>query len=355
MSSVISKLVEFINKDWECFLITSEESRLYVSGFQSSDGYIVLGRNGCAVFADSRYFEACCNEITDMEVILLKSFDDVTEYIDKKGYEKIFSEDEKITVSEYHNFQKKFKNKKFIADSTLNNHLWQLRKEKSENEVKKIIKAQRIAETALDEVLSFIEIGKTEREIAAFLEYSMRQNGADGFSFDTIAITGENTSKPHGVPGDVKVKKGDFITMDFGAIYKGYHSDMTRTVAVGEVTDKQIKVYNTVLNAGNECIKAISPGEKCSNCDKIARDIIKSAGYGEFFGHATGHGVGIEIHEKPNLSPKCGELLKPGNVVTVEPGIYLPGEFGVRIEDMILVTDSGNINLTKAKKDLIVL
>ena len=183
----------------------------------------------------------------------------------------------------------------------------------------------------------------------------MLRNGAQAVSFETIAVSGKNSSMPHGVPSDKKIEKGDFITMDFGAVVDGYHSDMTRTVAVGSVSSKQAEVYETVLRAQNNCLEMLKAGVSCKNADASARDVIKNAGYGEFFGHGTGHGVGIEIHESPNLSPYSKATLETGNVVTVEPGIYIPDEFGVRIEDMVLITEDGFVNLTSCEKELIIL
>ena len=183
----------------------------------------------------------------------------------------------------------------------------------------------------------------------------MLKNGAECVSFETIAVSGKNSSMPHGVPCDKKIEKGDFITMDFGAVVEGYHSDMTRTVAVGEVSSKQAEVYKTVLDAQLKSLETLKAGVSCFDADAAARNIIENAGYGEYFGHGTGHGVGIEIHEAPRLSPKSDAILKAGDIVTVEPGIYLPDEFGVRIEDMAFITENGFENLTRTPKNLIIL
>ena len=182
----------------------------------------------------------------------------------------------------------------------------------------------------------------------------MRKNGAEAISFDTIAVSGANSSVPHGVPTAKKVSAGDFVTMDFGAVVNGCHSDMTRTVAVGFATDKMKQAYNTVLTAQIKALEGIKAGVPCSQIDRLAREVISAAGYGEYFTHSTGHGVGYEIHEAPNLSQKSEQILKAGDVVTVEPGIYLPAEFGVRIEDMAFVTENGCKNLTKSPKELII-
>lgn len=226
---------------------------------------------------------------------------------------------------------------------------------KSDEEIENICKAQRIAEAALKHILGFIKIGVTEKEIALELDHYMLSHGAEALSFETIAISGANTSKPHGVPTEKKIEDGDFVTMDYGAVVNGYHSDMTRTVAVGHVSDEQKKIYDIVLKAQLASLEILRSGLKRSDGDKAARDVITEAGYGEFFRHSTGHGVGIEIHEKPNLSPKSVTTLRAGNIVTVEPGIYIPGKFGVRIEDMALITENGCQNLTNAAKELVIL
>ena len=183
----------------------------------------------------------------------------------------------------------------------------------------------------------------------------MRERGSEGVAFDFIVVSGKNSSLPHGVPTDKKIEKGDFVTMDFGGVVNGYRSDMTRTVAVGNVTEKQRKIYETVMAAQQASLDMIKPGVACFQVDKAARDIISNAGYGDFFGHGLGHSVGLEIHESPACNTRDKTPLKKGMIMTVEPGIYLPGEFGVRIEDMVVVTDSGYENLTKSPKELVVL
>ena len=204
-------------------------------------------------------------------------------------------------------------------------------------------------------MLPLIRPGVTEREIAAELTYRQLRLGAEGNSFDPIVVTGSHSSMPHGVPGERKIEMGDFITMDFGAVYHGYRSDMTRTVAVGFCSDEQKKVYNTVLDAQLKAIDYIRPGVSCRDVDRVARDYIYGAGYEGCFGHGLGHSVGVEIHEMPACNQRCDTVLAAGTVMTVEPGIYLENRFGVRIEDMIYLGDAGNINLTKSRKDLIIL
>ena len=217
-----------------------------------------------------------------------------------------------------------------------------------------IKKAQQITEEAYTEVLNYIKPNVTEREIALELDYLMRKKGADGVSFSLITITGKNTSLPHGVPKDNTIKEGDFFLSDIGALYNGYHSDMTRTVAVKSATDEMEEIYNIVLKAQLSALETVKAGTKASVVDKTARDIISSYGYGEMFGHSTGHGVGLDIHEQPTVSINSETILSSGMVITVEPGIYIPNKFGVRIEDMVCVTKDGYENFATIDKSLII-
>ena len=230
-----------------------------------------------------------------------------------------------------------------------------LRAAKDQEELDAMVQAQRISERAFDEILKFIKPGVTEKEIAAKLEYDMLRFGAQKMSFDPIVVSGPNGSLPHGVPSDKKVENGEFITMDFGCIYNGYCSDMTRTVALGEPTEEMRKVYNVVLQAQLAGLAASKAGVTGKSIDAAARKVIEDAGYGEYFGHGYGHSVGIEIHESPNANLRDETLMPVGAAVSAEPGIYLPGRFGVRIEDVAIMTEDGCIDITKAPKDLIVL
>ena len=271
------------------------------------------------------------------------------------GAKSVAVEAERMTLKQYAEFARALEGIDVVCDGELDVVIEKIRSIKSKAQVEKIIKAQRIAEAAFEHILTFIKEGVTEKEVALELDYYMLSHGADGLSFETIAVSGKNSSKPHGVPSDKKIEKGDFVTMDFGAVVEGYHSDMTRTVAVGFVTDEQKNVYETVLKAQAAAQAAASSGVCCADVDKAARDVIENAGYGEYFNHSTGHGVGVEIHEYPRLSKLCKTALSVGNVVTDEPGIYIPEKFGVRIEDMLLITENGCENLTRAPKELIIL
>lgn len=345
-------------KNGEAALIMSEDNISYFTSFHSSNGYLVVTKNKSYFLTDSRYVEAAEDNIKTVdEVLLLRSMkDDLYNLIDKLGVKKLHIESDRITVKRYNDIKKATAlRQELVADGKLDDAINSIRIKKTREETEKIIAAQRIAEKAFDHILSFISTEKTEKEIALELDYFMLKNGADALSFETIAVSGKNSSKPHGVPSDKKIEKGDFITMDFGAVVDFYHSDMTRTVAVGEVSSKQIEVYETVLEAQLKAIEAVKAGKICREVDGVARDIIKAKGYGEYFGHGLGHGVGVEIHEAPSLNPTCETVLQAGHIITVEPGIYLPGEFGVRIEDMGAVTEIGFDNFTKSEKKLIVL
>ena len=350
----IKKMQSELGKN-QAFLISSPENRRYLTDFPSSDGYLLITESEAVFFIDSRYIEAAQNKITECsEIVLLTSLSaQLKEYSEKLGIKTVFTESEKLSVSEFNRFCEILPCECVAdkADEAVN----ALRRAKNEEEKQKILDAQAIAEKAFDHVLGFIKEGVTEREVALTLDFFMLKNGAECVSFETIAVSGKNSSMPHGVPGDKKIEKGDFVTLDFGAVVDGYHSDMTRTVAVGEVSTKQSEVYETVLKAQLCSLESLRAGVLCKDADAAARDIIKNAGYGEFFGHGTGHGVGIEIHEQPRLSTKSNQILQIGDIVTVEPGIYLPGEFGVRIEDMAYITENGYENLTKSEKSLIIL
>lgn len=354
---MIKKLKAYLKEKGTAALIMSEENICYFTSFHSSNGYLLVTGDKAVFLTDSRYIEAAQNKITSCDEILqIKSMEaDLMPLIENLGVKELELESERITVSRYQKIRELVSGVNVICDGSLDSAVDDIRIKKNESEVAKIVKAQRIAERAFDYILSFISTDKTEKEIALELEYFMLKNGADGLSFETICVSGKNSSLPHGVPTDKKIEKGDFITMDYGATTEFYHSDMTRTVAVGEVSSKQIEVYETVLKAQMAGVDAVKAGVSCKDVDAVSRKIISDAGYGDYFGHGLGHGVGVEIHELPTLNPSSKHILEEGHIVTVEPGIYLPGEFGVRIEDMALVTADGCVNLTECEKKLIIL
>ncbi len=354
---MINKLKAFLKDKDSAALIMSEENICYFTSFHSSNGYLVVTGDKAVFLTDSRYIEAAGNKIkTCDEIIETKGMEkSLVPMLKGMGIKNLMLESERITVSRYREIEHLMADTNVICDGELDKAISDIRMTKNSDEVAKIIKAQRIAERAFEHILGFITVGKTEKEVALELEYFMLKNGADALSFETIAVSGKNSSLPHGVPSDKKIESGDFVTMDFGAVTDFYHSDMTRTVAVGQVSSKQIDVYETVLEAQIKGLEAVKAGVKGKDVDAVSRKIIADKGYGDFFGHGLGHGVGVEIHELPSLSPSGEIILEEGHIVTVEPGIYLSGQFGVRIEDMALVTADGHENLTKCEKKLIVL
>lgn len=226
---------------------------------------------------------------------------------------------------------------------------------KTPEELLIIAKAEAIGDKTFEHLLDYIKVGMTELEIADEVERTMRSLGAEGLSFPTIAVSGVNSNQPHGEPSDRKIREGDFLTLDIGCVYRGYCSDMTRTVAIGYATDEMKKIYDIVLKAQFAGLEMVKAGVKCFDVDKASRDVIEEAGYGEFYIHGIGHGVGTEVHEPPTLNARSSEVLKENQAVTVEPGIYLPDKFGVRIEDLVIVTEFGYANLTHSPKKLIIL
>lgn len=350
----MNKTLRYIT-DTTAVLIYTPVNRRYLTGFPSSLGYLLMTSAGNKLFVDGRYFEAAKKKAVDTEVVLFKKIiPELNDELKKQGIKKLLIETE-VEYSFYAALKAKLE-VKVTPSGALSDKLLSLRSVKRKEETDSVIAAQRIAEKAFDDILQFIKVGVTEKEIAALLEYKMKQYGAEGIAFETIAVSGANSSLPHGVPTEKRVEEGDFVTMDFGAVINGYCSDMTRTVAVGHATDEMIKVYNTVLAANENVIRIVKAGTVCKDADAAARDIITGAGFGEFFGHSTGHGVGLMIHERPNLSPTAENIkLRSGQIVTDEPGIYIPGKFGVRIEDMLLVRKNDCKNLTKAPKQLIIL
>lgn len=339
----------------DAMLLLSEPNRRYAAGFPTSDGAVLVTGKGSVFITDSRYIEAAQASVTDAMVLENNREHPVTDLLHQAlqdvGARRIGYEEDRVTVAEFHRLEKKLQGELVPATALMD----RLRMVKDREELESMTAAQRIAEAALQEVLSFIRPGRTEQEIAAFLQYQMLLRGAERMSFDPIVVSGTASSMPHGVPTGKTVAAGDFITMDFGCVCQGYCSDMTRTVALGHVTEEMEQVYHTVLAAQEAGIAAAKAGVSGCAVDAAGRDVIAAAGYGPYFGHSFGHGVGIEIHERPNASPSWDRPLPAGAVISAEPGIYLPGKFGVRIEDVIVLTEAGCENLTLADKQLLIL
>lgn len=338
----------------DALIITSPAGRQYATGFPSTAGIVVVTRQQGYFFVDSRYIEAAGKAITDAHVEEAgrenEYFDKINQVIERHGVKTAGFEDKSLTVFRYDNFVEHLSVKLKPAQDILTS----LRAVKSREELDIMIAAQRIAEKALDEVLGMITTDMTESDVAAELVYRMMKNGAQDKSFDPIVVTGEKSSMPHGVPADVKLKKG-FMTIDFGAKLGGYCSDMTRTYCIGKPTEEMKKVYSIVLEAQATGIAAAKAGVPGCDIDGAARKVIEDAGYGQYFGHSFGHSLGLEIHEAPNAAPSWPDPIPAGAVISAEPGIYLPGRFGVRIEDVLYITEDGNIDITKTGKELTII
>lgn len=339
----------------DAMLLTGEANCYYAAGFMG-EGIALVTRRGSWYFTDSRYTEAADKAIGDAAVIREVSRERpfsalINEALAASGAEKVGFEDQRMTVAEHAVYSEKLHCTLTPASSLMT----ELRGSKDEEELSCMIAAQRIAEGALAQILKEIRPGMTEKEIAARLNYLMVSAGAEKTSFDTIVASGPNGSMPHAVPGMRKVREGDFITMDFGCVYKGYCSDMTRTVALGRPSDEMRNVYNIVLQAQLAGIAAARAGVTGAAIDGAARKVIQDAGYGTYFGHSFGHSLGIDIHEAPNAAPGNDKPMPDGAVISAEPGIYLPGKFGVRIEDVMILRSDGAQVITKAPKALLVL
>ena len=339
----------------DAMLLTSEANCYYATGFMG-EGIALVTRRGSWYFTDSRYTEAAGMAIGDAAVIREVSRERpfsalINEALAASGAEKVGFEDQRMTVAEHAVYSEKLHCTLTPASSLMT----ELRGSKDEEELSCMTAAQRIAEGALEQILKEIRPGMTEKEIAARLNYLMVSAGAEKTAFDTIVASGPNGSMPHAVPGMRKVREGDFITMDFGCVYKGYCSDMTRTVALGRPSDEMRNVYDIVLQAQLAGIAAAKAGVTGAVIDGAARKVIQDAGYGVYFGHSFGHSLGIDIHEAPNAAPGNDKPMPDGAVVSAEPGIYLPGKFGVRIEDVMILRPDGAQVITKAPKALLVL
>ena len=349
----LDKYLSLLNEEVDGLLLTSRYSRHYGAEFDIAEGVAIVTKAGCRYFTDSRYIESAQRDLKGFEVLC----------VDKIGYMKLLNdaiadfgvsvlgyEENYLTVAELMGYEKHL-NAKLVP---FNKQISGFRGVKEDWELDLMRKAQAITDKAFAEVISRLQAGMTELQLQAELIYCLYKNGATGLAFDPIVVSGPNTSLPHGVAGERVICEGVFVTMDFGASYMGYCSDMTRTVAVGFATEEMKKVYNTVLEAqlaGLAISKAGAPGK---DVDGAARKVITDAGYGEYFGHGYGHSLGLEVHESPSPNARNSEPMPAGAVASAEPGIYLPGKFGVRIEDCCVYLENGIENLTHSPKNLII-
>ncbi len=351
----LEKYLSILDGEVDGLLLTSRFSRHYGACFDIAEGIAVVSKNGCRYFTDSRYIESAKNGINGFEVLEMTRANPYSKLINDAiadfgitalGYEECY-----MTVAEYHSFAEKL-NAKLVP---FHEKISVFRAVKEPYELERMRMAQKITDKAFKEVLKRIHVGMTEKELAAELVYCLLKNGGEGLSFEPIVVSGPNTSLPHGVPGERRLREGDFITMDFGVIYQGYCSDMTRTVALGYATEEMRKVYDIVLKAQQAGIAASRAGVQGKEIDAAARQVIADAGYGAYFGHGYGHCLGMEVHEMPSCSPAGERIMEENMVSSAEPGIYLPGKFGVRIEDVVIFQADGCENITASPKNLIII
>lgn len=337
----------------DAFLVTTYLNWRYLSGFTGDAGQVLITENSSYLFTDSRYTEIAAEEAPDFNVVETGvDIDPLKDALKKEGVRSLAFEKDQVTYANFERMQERFEG---IRLEGVSRWIEDLRMVKSPEEIALIAKAQEIADEAFSLASRAIRVGATENELALELEFTMRRLGADGLAFPIIAVSGARSSLPHGQPTDNKVAPGDFLTFDFGARYKGYCSDETRTFVIDPLDKKHEEIYKVVLEAQLAGLEAAKPGVPGKDVDAAARKVIEDAGYGQYFGHGTGHGVGLAVHEGPSAGKKGETLLEPGMVITVEPGIYIPGFGGCRIEDLIVITESGKEILSGSPKELTVI
>ncbi|MGE6369141.1 M24 family metallopeptidase [Planococcus kocurii] len=350
----IQKLrTEMNSQNIEALLITSSFNLRYITGFTGTAGLAIVTQEKAVFITDFRYTEQANDQVEDFVVVQAEKnlTDEAFKTVKSLAIQTLAFEQDHMTYAT----AMQYKSKMDIELQPVSDLVEKIRMVKTPEEITILKAAAKIADDAFEHICGFIRPGLTELEVSNELEFFMRKQGATSSSFDIIVASGLRSALPHGVATDKIIEKGDMVTLDFGALYNGYISDITRTVAVGQPSEKMKEVYDVVLKAQELGVEKIGPGISGIEADAIARDYIKSKGYGDAFGHSTGHGIGLEVHEGPGLSFKSETILEPNMAVTVEPGIYLPGIGGVRIEDDILITESGNERLTNSTKELRIL
>jgi len=353
--SKLTNLRKVLNEEaLDAILITSPINRRYLTNFTGTAGVAIISEEKAIFITDFRYTEQAEEQIADFEIVEHTSLihEEIHNQLKQHNIQKLGFEQSHVTFAQYTSFKKYFDGIELVPVSNI---VENLRIIKSDEEIKIMEKAAEIADKAYEHILSYIKPGVKEIDIANELEFYMRKLGATSSSFDIIVASGHRSALPHGVASEKEITSGELVTMDFGALYEGYCSDITRTVAVGEINDQLREIYDVVLKAQELGVEGIKPGMTGVEADALTRDYITEKGYGKYFGHSTGHGLGMEVHEAPGLSFRSETTLLPGMVVTVEPGIYIPEVGGCRIEDDIVITDTGNKRLTKSDKELIIL
>lgn len=351
MNERVNNLRTLLNeKGLDGLLLYKPENRRYASDFTGSTGYVLVTANYAKFITDFRYIQQASTQCNGFEVVEINAQKTIIDVLNELNLKKIGVEEDFMTYGQYREFTSKLVETELVP---LEGAIVKLRSVKTTDEVKYIEKAASIADEAFNHILNFIKPGMSEQEIGLELEFFMKKRGASKLSFDSIVASGKRSSLPHGIATDKVVEIGDMITLDFGCVYNGYCSDMTRTFVLGKANNKQKEIYNVVLEAQKTSLNAVKPGITGEELDKIARNIISEKGYGEYFGHGLGHGVGLEVHELPHINARGKVTMEPGMIITIEPGVYIPDFGGVRIEDLVLVTDNGYTVLSKSTKDLI--
>ncbi|WP_106497170.1 M24 family metallopeptidase [Lentibacillus sp. Marseille-P4043] len=335
----------------DALLITSPINRRYITGFTGTAGVAIVTQNDALFITDFRYIEQATEQAKDFKIVEHKQLiiQEISDQLKQLNVKRVGFEKEYVTFATYELYKKTIDQELLPVSDIIE----KLRLIKSESELTTLKKAAKIADDAFVHIQNYIKPGVKEIDISNELEFFMRRQGATSSSFDTIVASGYRGALPHGVASDKEIQSGELVTLDYGALYQGYCSDTTRTVAVGEISDELKTIYDTVLTAQLTGVEGVKPGITGKEADAIVRDYITEKGYGDYFGHSTGHGVGMEVHEGPGLSHRSSIKLQPGMVVTVEPGIYVPNVGGCRIEDDLVVTETGNERLTLAEKKLI--